>query len=53
MHEEVSVVIPGAKNKEQSIKNISASAVSSIDNLMEKIRDIYNKYLKEDIHNRW
>tara|TARA_B100000953_G_scaffold278502_1_gene253972 strand:- start:115 stop:567 length:453 start_codon:yes stop_codon:yes gene_type:complete len=53
MHEEVSVVIPGAKNKEQLIQNISASAVSSIDNLMEKIQDIYNKHLKVDIHDRW
>tara|TARA_B100000378_G_scaffold214109_1_gene177156 strand:+ start:69 stop:1052 length:984 start_codon:yes stop_codon:yes gene_type:complete len=53
MHEEVSVVIPGAKNKEQLIQNISASAVSSIDNLMGKIQDIYNKHLKDDIHDRW
>ena len=53
MHEEVSVVIPGAKNKEQLIQNISASSVSSIDNLMGKIQDIYNKHLKDDIHDRW
>ena len=53
MHDEVSVVIPGAKNSDQALKNISASALPNIPNLMEKIEDIYNKYLKTDIHPRW
>jgi aryl-alcohol dehydrogenase-like predicted oxidoreductase len=53
MHDEVSVVIPGAKNSDQALKNISASALPNIPNLMEKIEDIYNTYLKTDIHPRW
>ena len=53
MHEEVSVVIPGAKNSDQALKNISASALPDIPNLMEKIETIYNTHLKNDIHPRW
>ena len=53
MHDEVSVVIPGAKNSDQALKNISASALPDIPNLMEKIETIYNTHLKNDIHPRW
>ena len=53
MHEAVSVIIPGAKNSDQVLKNISASSLPDIHNLMQKIEDIYNKYLKADIHPRW
>lgn len=53
MHDEVSVVIPGAKNSDQALKNISASALPDIPNLMHKIENIYNTYLKNDIHPRW
>ena len=53
MHDEVSVVIPGAKNSDQALRNISASSLPNIDYLMKNIEDIYNKYLKKDIHPRW
>ena len=53
MHDEVSVVIPGAKNSDQVLNNISASSLPNIDYLMQKIEDIYNKHLKKDIHPRW
>ena len=53
MHDEVSVVIPGAKNSHQALKNISASALPNIPNLMQKIENIYNTHLKNDIHPRW
>ena len=53
MHDEVSVVIPGAKNSDQALKNISASSLPDIQNLMEKIENIYNIHLKNDIHPRW
>jgi len=53
MHEAVSVIIPGAKNSDQVLKNISASALPNIPNLMEKIENIYNTHLKNDIHPRW
>ena len=53
MHEAVSVIIPGAKNSDQVLRNISASSLADIHNLMQKIEDIYNTYLKTDIHPRW
>ena len=53
MHEAVSVIIPGAKNSDQVLKNISASSLPDIHNLMQKIEYIYNTYLKADIHPRW
>jgi len=53
MHKEVSVVIPGAKNSDQVLNNISASSLPPIENLMQDIEDIYNTYLKADIHSRW
>ena len=53
MHEAVSVIIPGAKNSDQVLKNISASSLPDIHDLMHKIEDIYNTHLKTDIHPRW
>ena len=53
MHDAVSVVIPGAKNSDQVLKNISASSLPDINNLMKKIEEIYITYLKDDIHPHW
>ena len=53
MHEAVSVIIPGAKNSDQVLKNISTSSLPDVHNLMQKIEDIYNTYLKTDIHPLW
>ena len=53
MHDEVSVIIPGAKNSDQALQNISASSLPNINDLMKKIENIYNTKLKDDIHSRW
>ena len=54
MHEEVSVVIPGAKNREQVTNNVKASDLNDIDaSLISKINSIYDDIIKEDIHPRW
>ena len=54
MHEEVSVVIPGAKNREQATNNVKASDLHDIDaSLISKINSIYDDIIKEDIHPRW
>ena len=53
MHDAVSVVIPGAKNSNQVLSNISASSLPNIDDLMKKIEDIYTTHLKDDIHPNW
>ena len=53
MHQEVTVVIPGAKNKIQSSMNANAVGLDDITSLMPLIRNIYDKYFKDDIHHRW
>ena len=53
MHDEVTVAIPGAKNKQQASFNISSLKLGEISSLMPSIKDIYNKYFRQDIHHRW
>ena len=53
MHDAVSVIIPGAKNSDQALSNISASSLPDISNLMKQIENIYATYLKDDIHPLW
>ena len=53
MNDAVSVVIPGAKNPDQALDNISASSLPNINDLMKQIEDIYTTHLKDDIHPRW
>ena len=53
MHDEVSVVIPGATNKTQVEMNTLASDLESINHLMPKIYSIYEELIKPDVHNHW
>ena len=53
MHDAVSVVIPGAINKFQVMKNASSSKLDDISMLSEKIFSIYEKIIKPDVHHRW
>ena len=53
MHDAVSVVIPGAKNPDQALDNISASSLPNINDLMKQIEDIYTTHFKDDIRPRW
>jgi len=53
MHDEVSVVIPGAKNKSQVQMNVHASDLDDISSLLPIINSIYDELIKSDVHNRW
>jgi|TARA_B100001964_G_scaffold108643_1_gene121341 aryl-alcohol dehydrogenase-like predicted oxidoreductase len=53
MHDEVTVVIPGAKNKSHVQMNTRASDLEDISSLLPKINSIYDKLIKPDVHNRW
>ena len=53
MHDEVSVVIPGATNKSQVQMNTHASDLEDISSLLPKINSIYDELIKPDVHNRW
>lgn len=54
MFDEVSVVIPGASKEEQVLSNVSASELPDITkDQMKKVEEIYNKYIKESVHDNW
>tara|TARA_Y100000741_G_C18248721_1_gene556497 strand:+ start:217 stop:1203 length:987 start_codon:yes stop_codon:yes gene_type:complete len=53
MHPEVSVVIPGAINETQVENNALVTSMKQIPELMPQIKDIYDKIIKKDVHNRW
>jgi aryl-alcohol dehydrogenase-like predicted oxidoreductase len=53
MHQEITVVIPGAINEEQVAQNAVVSDLDDISDLMPKIREIYKTYIESDVHDRW
>jgi aryl-alcohol dehydrogenase-like predicted oxidoreductase len=53
MHKDVTVVIPGAVNKDQVEMNSNSSSLDEINELMPEIYKIYEKYIKNDVCHRW
>ena len=53
MHDAVSIIIPGAKNKDHVNLNTYSSNINEISSLMEKISNIYTEYFFDDVHHRW
>ncbi len=54
MFDEVSTVIPGAKRPAQAEENIAAADYSPLsDKVMYRIDDIYEQYIKGDVHHFW
>ncbi len=54
MHDEVSVVIPGASKKEQVLANIKANEIKPFSKeQMEAVKKIYDKYIRESVHKYW
>jgi len=53
MHKEVTVVIPGAKNKEQVKKNLMASDKNDISEIIKNINQVYDELIKPDVESRW
>ena len=54
MHDEVSVIIPGASREEQVYSNIKALDLPDLtEEQMKKVEEIYNKYIKDSVHNLW
>jgi len=53
MHDEVSVVIPGAVNESQVQMNAHASELEDISSITPMINSIYDELIKPDVHNRW
>ena len=54
MHDEVSVVIPGASRVEQVYSNNRVEDFKDLTlEQMNKVEEIYNKYIRESVHNNW
>jgi aryl-alcohol dehydrogenase-like predicted oxidoreductase len=54
MNDAVSCAIPGAKNINQVEQNISAAALNDLsEETMLKVKEIYDKYIKQQVHHLW
>ncbi|WP_194774774.1 aldo/keto reductase [Pararhodonellum marinum] len=54
MFPEVSTVIPGASGTEQVVSNVSAANLPAIDPVkMKKVMEVYEKYIKKEVHRFW
>ena len=53
MHDEVSVVIPGATNTLQVEMNTKASKLENISEIMPEIQSIYENLIKPEVHSKW
>lgn len=54
MFPEVTAAIPGAKTPEQAEENVQAAALPPLDGeTMNRAQEIYNTWLRAEIHQRW
>jgi aryl-alcohol dehydrogenase-like predicted oxidoreductase len=54
MHDAVSCAIPGAKTQAQVEENCAAAATPRLSRgVMRQVRDIYDRLIREDVHQRW
>ena len=54
MHDAVSCVIPGAKRPEQVEENCGACSAPRLSRrLMRQVQEIYERLIKQDVHQRW
>lgn len=54
MHEAVSVVIPGASKSSQVISNVRAAELEALTpEQMNGVKEIYDKYIRNDVHSQW
>lgn len=54
MNDAVTTVIPGASRSSQLVENIRAAQMNPLtDEQMKGVRDIYDRYIREDVHKLW
>jgi aryl-alcohol dehydrogenase-like predicted oxidoreductase len=54
MFDAVSCAIPGAKRPDQVEENVRAAELPPLsDEQTARVREIYDKYIRADVHNRW
>ena len=54
MFDAVTCAIPGAKRSDQAMENINAADLPPLtEKTMEDVKNIYNKYIRENVHHYW
>lgn len=54
MHDAVTSVIPGASNNQQVISNITAASIPDLTMIqMDGVKKIYDKYIRNQVHQNW
>ena len=53
MHDDISVVIPGAVNAQQVIENAGGSEAKDIRDLIPEIKSIYDRLIRSEVHDKW
>jgi len=54
MHPAISCAIPGGKNPEQVEDNVAAADMAPFsEETMQRAREIYDQYVRAEVHNRW
>jgi aryl-alcohol dehydrogenase-like predicted oxidoreductase len=54
MHPAVSCAIPGGKNPSQVEDNVAAADMPPLsEEVMQRVRDVYDTHLREEVHYRW
>jgi aryl-alcohol dehydrogenase-like predicted oxidoreductase len=54
MNEAVTLAIPGAKNRQQANENAAASGATGLSGqVMARLQQIYDTYIREQVHQRW
>ena len=54
MHPAVSCAIPGGKNPSQVEDNVAAAGMPALsDETMQRAREIYDEYIRDEVHHQW
>ena len=54
MEDAVSVIIPGSKNADQAASNVSAASLAPLsDEAMQRVREVYERHIAAQVHQRW
>jgi aryl-alcohol dehydrogenase-like predicted oxidoreductase len=54
MFPEVSAAIPGAKDARQTEDNVRAASLPPLsDDVMARVRDVYDRHVRALVHHRW
>ncbi|HEX2741120.1 MAG TPA: aldo/keto reductase, partial [Rubrobacter sp.] len=54
MHPAVSCAIPGGKNPSQVEDNVASSEMPALsDKVMDRVREVYDSYIRTEVHHKW